>query len=455
MFQQARKSLYNMRDPDIGRLFPIQSRAGPECKLPEEMSPEELRLYLSNVSGEAFGGSIKGKWLYLTKGGTFAGGPLAFAFASQQGVAGVQLQEAGMNYYNFVIEHGAPILGFINTNETFELEGNEDQEEQNLEAHVTFSFEGRMINIRIPELRRGMRLDDPTVWGFNADHPDEGSDVSDSTLVTMRILGLCRTVNEIPHYRMKLRIPARLADQWDGKRSYLGPEITYRHINCSSGAVTETTRSDKDIDMLKRGLERFIDNVDREDFTPRQASCDSCQYNTIDASGKIFCDEAKKGRKPSAPAFYFRKRSYEIAADETPGNGNGRNGNGTEENGTNGNGNGKLLAEIRLVGYVMKNRNASKQVNEMAISLRKDDGLITAESAYSSQAYGLGLEDRMLEELDDRLQEIADDTGLQVVHSVEFTRDFKFAGQKKVLETLAELGYRGFKKTYIPANKKK
>ncbi len=408
MFQQARKALFNLKDPKKGRLFPYQTRAGPDLKMAEEMTGEELRTHLANNSAEAFGNSLRGKWAYFVGNGKYAGSPLVWSFKGQEGIAGKQLMKAGMNYYNFVIEQGAPILGFMNTTETFE-------------------YRGLLFNVRFPEVREGMIIDDPTIWGFNLDEKFDkrSNDIDTSSLVTLRLLGFCRAVHETPFYRLKLRIDDKIADMWDGKRMTISPDVTYRHFNATEAEMSETHRSDDDLDLFMRVVVQFLDEIQKERFAPNHTHCGSCQYNVLDPNGDVLCREAKKGVKPSVPSQYFKKKSFEIDGNE-------------DDRG------------LTIIGNVRKDESITKETCRYDISVEEKEGTLVATSRYESKAYGLGFEERMLEEVDRKLQQVADSKGKTLVHRVEFDRDFGFAGKKSVNKKLVELGYDDMQKEYVP-----
>lgn len=408
MFQQARKGLYNLRDPDTGRIFPFQHRDIQTCNLAEEMDSETLQKSLAISTPKKFGNALKGKWQYFISNGKYAGTEIAWAYDNQPGVASNHIAKAARNYYNFVLEHGAPVLGFINTTETFE-------------------FEGNRFNIKIPEIRRGMHIDDPTMWGFNTDEMFDKvkSDIRTSSLVTLRVLGFCTLAHDIELYRMKWGVPDQLAERWDGKESHLSPEAVYRHFNALKAELSTARREEEDLDTLRRAVEHFQEEVEKERFRPVHSSCASCQYNVLDPEGDVVCRKAKKGVKPAVPLQYFKKELYEIQHQET------------EEG-------------FKLTGKVRKHADVAKEVNSMEFSTGLDGNMLIAESRYTSRAHGLGLEDLMLKEADHKLQELADALGRTVVHRVNFYRDFDFAGKKGVKHTLYLLRYEDLQKEYMP-----
>jgi len=303
VFQQARKGLYNLRTPGKGRLEPFEIRAGPDKKRAEEMTEAELRTYLASSSAEAFGNTIGAKWMFFTDNGKYAGSPLALNYEKERFTAKAELAKAARNYFEFAVRNGAPILGFINTNETVE-------------------FEGHKLNATLPEVRRGMIIDDPTLWGFNPgfDSEDPQKDINESSLVTMRILAYCTVVHDYDQqYRLKLHVPDEVADSWDGKTLHLDSRVKYRHFNATKDELHETCRDEKDLDRLRYRLQRFLERTSKNDFPPNQARCSGCQYNVAGINREVACRHANPAAKPS-----MHIKLYDM---------NGKNGNGKGDEG--------------------------------------------------------------------------------------------------------------------------
>jgi hypothetical protein len=296
MFQQARKSLFNLRTPGKMRTEPYEKRAGPDKKLAEEMTEAELRMYMASSSAEAFGNTAGAKWMFFTDNGNYAGSPLALSYEKEIFTAKAALTKAARNYYEFAAMNGAPILGFINTNETIR-------------------FAGHKLNATLPEIRRGMIIDDPTMYDFNPDaRPKIRWDkmtesekiefrqriLDESSLVTLRIAAFCTTVLEYgQQYVHKFRIPYEIADEWAAKMTLADPRIRYRHYNATTDELLETHRDMSHIDELKRRIDQFLEGSSRREFPPNSARCYGCQYNVAGINREVVCRHANPAAKPS------------------------------------------------------------------------------------------------------------------------------------------------------------
>ncbi|MBN1544143.1 hypothetical protein JW898_01625 [Candidatus Woesearchaeota archaeon] len=407
MFQQSRKSLFNLKDENTGRLFPYQHRAGTGWKLAEEMTAEELRRYLAIPDPKKFGKALKGKWGYFVSNNRYANRDIAWSYEKQRFAAALHLAKAAKHYHNFVVDNGAPVLGFINDMETIR-------------------FEGNMFNVRFPEIRRGMTIDDPTLWGFNAaDDFEKPRSINESSLVTLRILAYCTLAHDMDIFRMKWGVPDELAERWDGKTLHLGPEVSYRHLNAIADETTETRRSEEDLDRFRRAVEHFQQEVSRERFYPNPKSCGSCQYNAIDLLGEAVCRKRKKGAAAPVPAHFFeddaRKTSAHISRDS-----------------------------IRLVGGIEREGKDRHNVAEYEVTFREEEGTLHARGNYDCSARGIGMEQLMIRRMDEELQKATNQTRMPVSHDIGWEHNFEFAGQKKIAELLTELGYVDGKKNYSP-----
>jgi hypothetical protein len=316
LFQQARKSLYNLRTSGKMRTEPYEKRAGPDKKRAEEMTEAELRRHMASSSAEAFGNTIGAKWMFFTAKGKYAGSPLALHYDKERFTAKAELIKAAKNYFEFAVRNGAPILGFMNTNETIE-------------------FEGHKLNATLPEVRRGMIIDDPTIYNFNADGVSKGirKDMTEeqrlalrqkqldaSPLVTLRIVAICTTVREYgQQYAHKLRIPDEIADEWDANGTLADQRIRYRHFNATDDRLLETHRDMSHIDELKRRIDQFLEGTSRQEFPPNKSRCYGCQYNVMTINREVACRHANPAAKPS-----MHIKLYDM---------NGKNGNGKGDEG--------------------------------------------------------------------------------------------------------------------------
>jgi len=369
---------------DHSRVLPYQHRAGPELKMAEEMDREELLEYLGFSSPDAFGAVLFNRWNLICNREEFAGSPLAWTFKEQPFHGASDLQAAGSSYYKFVLDNGAPFFGWMN-------------------KRVSFNWEGLSFLVKFPELRKGF-IDDPHVWSFNVGYShDRNHKIDTSEFVTLRLLAYATLVDKFEFFKFRF-----------GEGGF--EDITYRHLNGSKNEISETRRKEKDLDRLKRSVDYFLEEKRLERFPADQSFCGSCAYNTVDLEGRCVCDK-QEGGKPSVPMFYF-KGKYEVIISNEGDN-------------------------VELIGMVKRDEEIEKEVNRVVLSFDGDN--VTSE--YSSFARGMGFEEKMLQILDERLYVLASRKG-ELVHKIEFDRDFKFAGQKSILRKLEDLGYEDFEKIY-------
>ena len=78
LFSNKRRALFQIRDPVTGRIFPDQTRAGPELKTVEEMDKNELQTYLAFGGPEKFGNYLYGWWLQIGQKDEYAGKPITW-----------------------------------------------------------------------------------------------------------------------------------------------------------------------------------------------------------------------------------------------------------------------------------------------------------------------------------------------------------------------------------------
>src|SRR3989338_10557239 len=448
-FENARRSLYRIRDRDIGEIFPFQTRAGADLKLAEEMNAKELRKYLAyGASGEdAFGNLLFGRWLQMIKGNEYMGSPLVWSYKEQSYLSGRDLQKAGHNYYRFVLKNGAPILGFINKD-------------------ISFNFEGHKIKIKFPELHRGMIIDDISLWGFNSDtEQNKESKIGKSILPTLRILGYCTLAHNYPFYRFKWGISDEIAEEWGGNKVHISDKVTYRHFNATKNKITVTKRSDENLDLVRRALEIFLEAREKENFPVNHSSCNSCPYNVVDIKGKVICRDRKLTSKPAVPSYYFNKTPYEIKMNEEGSKitleGFVRRGKRKKELSLEGEveNKEKKIEEITLEDFLEKEGDLEYEDEESKDDINKkkasdflkpvnkfvleydEEGIVT--SHYESEVRGLGFEDRMLMFADQRLIALSEDTKKRFIHRINFEKEFKGAGERNVQKMLKDLGYEG------------
>lgn len=281
-FSQQRRYLFNLRDREVKRMFSFQHRSGPRLKTAEMMDEEELQKYLAYTSPEKFGGSLFGDWCRIVKEGIYVGEELVLNYKGQDFWAGKNLRLAGENYYRFVLQQGAPILGFI-------------------DREVTFPFQDLILKAKLPELRPGI-IDEPGLWGHGADsNEDKNIELPKSISITLRLLAYCILAQE-QFYQRKWKTPTDL--------DLLDPRIIYRHTNLISGKSTTTSRSETNLAELVKVIDRYNDGVSRERFSPNHKHCPTCMYNVVGLDGKVACKELRSGLNPAVPKYYFAKSRF-------------------------------------------------------------------------------------------------------------------------------------------------
>lgn len=389
------------------KLLPLEPRAGKELKVVEKMSGAELQEVLTYKSPETCGGGWRGKWWFITQGGEYAGRELVWAYDGQARAMANQLQKAGEKYCSFLQREGAPIFGFRNKRQSFR-------------------FEGDIYLVELPEIRK-WTIDDISLWSMK--------DLHKSNLVTMRLLAFCTIAHDFSDsalYEQKWGINRERAERWGGVEKYLDPEIKYRHFQATTGVVSVTERSDADLDNFRRFRDNLKEMIAKENYEPDHRSCGSCPYNLVGSNGKVICTERKKGAKPLVPLFYFGEKRFEVS-------------DVSEEEMRSGD-------KITLKGVVRKESDIVKNVAELTLLIEEGgkETALTVKSSYDSDLRGLGFEERMLVRMDELLQNISSRRLREIDHNIEYVRDFKFTGQKSIAQTLLDLGYVNYQKTYKP-----
>ncbi len=393
-FDNAKKALFNLRDPLLGRITEYQHRAGPDLKMAEEMNEDELRKYLANSSAEAFGNSLFNEWMRHAYDQEYAGSPLMWGFPEQPQTSAQQLKKAGIRYYNFILKNGAPIFGFINKD-------------------VTFKFQDYRLRVKLPEVRNGMIIDDTNLWSFDGD----------ANLVTMRKLAFQNSAAEFPYYRMKWRIPDEIADSFS--EDYLDDRIQYRHLNLDKNQLDILEVAN--LDGFKRSLHRYSEGVKLEKYEPNLKSCASCAYNILDLNGRPVCELRKKGEKTFVPYSYLDKNSFRIDKKVEDG-------------------------KISLTGIIEKEGRLVRKVSQYTLLLNENKGFIEVKSNYGCYARGIGFEEKNLIYMDSILKKLAEKSNKKVIHTIDFEKDFDFAGKQNIRKKLYHLGYHRFSKTYYPSS---
>ncbi len=272
LFLNERKELFNVNTSDTRRLEDKQRRAGPEIKHVEKMSSEELREFTNSPAG-----SLKYKWFDMNN--QLFGRSLAWNFKQESGKLGSILHTVGDNYYSFVLKNGVPDIGTIDYSAVF--------------FHEDFA-----LKTRLPELRKGMFIDDPDLYS--------AKDLNTRTMITMRILGYCTLAHENPLLRLRWGIPDEIAEKWGGNEMYIDPQVSYRHIDLSNNSVQVTHRSDEDLENLIKLLNRFVSEKEKrpgQKYKPisTNKTCGNCSYNVMGINGEVICRHAYEKATPAKP----------------------------------------------------------------------------------------------------------------------------------------------------------
>ena len=415
MFKSARKKLFDIRDSTTGKLFHQDLRVGIQARSLKELKIDELAEYLAFKTAESFGGSVFGNWMRIED--EVRGKNVNWNHASQKFNIGKELQRAAANYFRFIMQYGPPDREYINHDEIVD-------------------FEGTLIKTTFPELCEPMMIRDPTLWSFNADHWHEDKDASrgkirradigQSALVTLRIFAYCQLAfsERYTSYAPVWGVPKKVVQEAREKKKKIDERVTYQHFNATKDIVQETHRSDSDLDLLRRFIERFNVAREKKDFPPNKDQCPSCGFNTLDASCNLVCRNANSHAMPGVPVYFLKKRNYSVEVEES-------------EN------------QLVLRG-IMTDGSASHVVATYILSLAKKENATYVYSRYGTQISGFGLEHKLLKKADELLQKIADTKNERVIHVVDFHRNFDYRGQKNIREVLNKLGYVDEQKFYTP-----
>jgi hypothetical protein len=402
IFQQARKALMHIRS-ETGRLFYKDTRVGPQLKTLNELTREELPEYLAFSSPEAFGNAIFGRWMIMND--KFANRDISWNFSEQKYSTGKELRNACTNYYNFILEHGTPLPGYTNKDSAVDVNG-------------------LKIRIKFPEIRRGMIIDDPTIWSFNAENQfDEISRLEDSSLVTLRILAFSQLATQYPGYARIWSISENDAEEMS--MHVISDKIRYRHFNASKAYLTETSRNEKSLERLNMIVDRFVNDTEKGIFNPNHKYCQGCGYNVVNENGNIVCDKVKKGIRTYVPERYFRKKNISVDIDDSS----------------------SIETKIILSIGAVEERHPII-LGEYAFNILPQENIIN--SRYSGNIRGIGIEEMAIKELDAYLQKLSNEKNANITHRIEFNRDFKYAGQKSISELINRLGYIDMEKIYTP-----
>jgi hypothetical protein len=282
-FSIQKRRLLEIKDHNIGLIFPRQIHAGESLMTASEMSPEELSQYLAFKTAESFGNYLNGFW--LTNNQNYANQETLWLFESQPFQTANTIKQAGTNYFNFLSTHGAPVLGFI-------------------DKEIVFEHRGQKYLVKIPSIYKRIGIIDTSLWNFNQDIDSEiSSGLDKSALVTLRLLGLS-TLLQQQFFRLKFD----LTDSFESLR--------YQHFNCSKGILSETTRTQQDTDSMQKAIDTFINKFERNEFPPNPKHCSSCPYNSLDDLFEPVCRKRNPNGRYPIPKEFFKKRNWRIEKEE-------------------------------------------------------------------------------------------------------------------------------------------
>jgi hypothetical protein len=418
---QSRQLLYNVQDPDkpYKRVLPWETHAGPDLTHVEDMDEEELKKHLAWHSAEEFGNFLAGRWAYYTMIGRFAGHDIAWKNAANLIYSKKDLMTAGINYYNFVLKHGAPVQGFMN-------------------SVMPLAFEGKRYSVKFPEIRKGMIIDDPTVWGFTSHLPytpqggdnPEGNTINNSPIVTMRILAFCNLVHDYPWVGdLKFKIPREIYNTWKGNPTWIDERVTYRHINGATGEVTETHRSDKDIDAMIKMFETYdmFRQGSDADIVPNHNYCHICPIDVLLMTGEFACDARNKNARVFVPKHMLLESNQKVTLEDIAKDADRK----PIQNATN-----KLMRF-----YITNGPNWRKEVGQYLLEMHDGQGKINVKSRYFKAIRGTGIEKKLLKEMDNYLQQESDTRDMPILHTVDFDESFAGAGSRNIMTWLDQLAY--------------
>jgi len=431
-FFRKRRELFDVRDPDIGQLFPGALRAGPSLTHVEDMSSEELELYLNSSGASEFGNAVVNSWdwhLKSVEGGTHDNvvwNSPGERVMLRNGLAGI-----AQSYYQLNVKSGAPVIGYLDTD-------------------WPFLFEGQWYKVRVNELRPRVKdgkfslfMDRLGVGAFKDEFGEPGNHAS-SALATFEFLALSRALDYV-FYWNKFRLEESVRDEFRNLPERMKPHLVSRHLDLYGRSQSVTTRSEKDLDDFRRLTDHFQEGVLKEEFGPNTDNCDTCRCNVVGSGGSVGCSYPPK-KNPAVPFYYFPVKRFNVVESE-------------------------LDDSVVLSGYV--NRHVSRKgsveprarlVANMNLSFTDGDLEVLVSSSYTSNVFGVSntskskdapaqtFEMRLFRAADDYLQSRADDLGKSHVHSFDL---LKFAGYTKLSSLARQLGYvlegKVFTKRYQPA----
>lgn len=435
-FLSKRKKLFEVRDKNIGVLFDGQRRAGPKLTHIENMTREELGKYMPFSSAEAFGGSLKGIWTRVLKNNYYNSLPVYWHFAAESWTIGEDLRTAGINYWNFLLGNGAPVMGLVDKDRTF-------------------MFEGQQFRVKIPEIRfRSGRdytvfVDNPTLFEFKGERIDnKRTNASNSAIITLLFYGLTKLLKKYPiTYMPKIRAPQHSVEYFQDYIGNILPNLVFRNVNLMNNTIDTAGRSDSNLDSLQQLIERYNEGIVLEKFEPNKGSCNECRYNTLGVNGKSVCEYRSKKAIPSVSMHYFRSKNFRLEES-------------VDKEGLTLTGFVDQSLEVRRQGGTQK-VSVSHEVARYRVEIREFADRFVAETRYRSDIFGVvfsktqgTFETALIKKMDEALQTLADKKGRDIQHFINFDQNFGYAGKTKALERLREMGYNQeesiFSKTYTP-----
>lgn len=295
-FNRQRTSLFDISDSKIGEIFPNQHHAGPKLLTPEEMTPEELRLFLKFQSPECFGDYLKVGW--LNRNPEFHGQETLWLYESERYYLSKSILLAGKNYYEMILDNknGVPIFGYM-------------------DKDLNLDHNGHRITVSISEIHSGARIFDIGLWRFNQQIPgDDIKGLNESSLVTLKLLLMTELLKQ-EFFRLKFKIDEKTAET----SCKINPNLVYYHFNCTKDKLTSTRRTDADISKLDRGLDAFLERAQKNIFPFNLRNCNLCPYNSYDSQMERLCRKCNPQTRPLIPARYFKKRTWQFRKETLEG----------------------------------------------------------------------------------------------------------------------------------------
>ncbi|HIG96966.1 MAG TPA: hypothetical protein HA230_01315 [Candidatus Aenigmarchaeota archaeon] len=211
------------------KLFPGERHVGHELADIEDLRGEELAKHLKYHSADAFGNAMKGLWqrYIIDQEGTVHDRQIAWLYNEQWWKAAAEIRAACVNYCNFLLDEGPPILAFR-------------------DKDVAFHYGDKKFVVRFDAIRRGL------VVCEQGTKQRTQKDLDSDWTATLQLLAFSTLARSEEAYRIKWGVELAVAESW---REGICPEVKLRYYNLSRGEITETRRSNDDLPEMSGTVE--------------------------------------------------------------------------------------------------------------------------------------------------------------------------------------------------------